>query len=387
MQWSVFLTHIDKDTITIYTTQEYSASSELLDPILLISHEFSHTGAPIALLNMVKVLCSTQHPVFVLCSKDGILRTDFVENGANVIIYPAYNSDNSWIIELSKIFSTVVNNTLSLLNAVVSFFKIFKKIYWWLHESEYMFECVDSQVIQQLGINLYTLSKNNFTNIVFVAVSPLVAQYTQKYLGAEAHIIPPCVPDINTFLSAMKQPDRISFLQIGSINANKRPDILTDAALRLPEHLFQKCTFTFIGNKKVADTIILSKLSEFAESFFNVRFLSAMAHNDIYNLYDEADIVVVTSLQETLSIVAVEACMKRKICICANTAGITDFMKTGNEMLIFPAGDIDALYEKIIYVIENYESLNYMRNEGRNMYEEYFSEKAFEKNIDHLFNI
>lgn len=378
-----FLTCIDKDSLTIYTAHDFHENNELHHSVLLISHEFTRTGAPIALLNMARGWLSLGYSVFVLCEQDGDLREDFIESGANVILYPDYRSDTEWLVAISKYFFCAVINTLSLLDVVVNIYKLYDKFIWWIHESEYMFECVDKQVKEQLNINLYTLSKNNFSDIVFGSVSPRVAKLVYKYLGFQSKLIPFYVPD--SYNPNFSKNNKIAFLQVGSINANKRPDLLIEAALRLPEQIFSRCNFTFVGNKNNADPSLLKLVSEFAERLYNVRFLPAMSYVDICGLYDESDIVVVTSMQETVSSVAVEACMKRKICICSDTAGITDFMKTGNELLVYQAGNVDELYRTMLYAVENYNELDSIRDEGRRMYEANFSEDSFKKKLTDLF--
>ena len=150
-----------------------------------------------------------------------------------------------------------------------------------------------------------------------------------------------------------------------------------DAIKKLPDEYIKQSEFIFIGNVKGADTDILDSIVRLTVRYDNVKLLDSMPQDDIYRIYDSLSVVVVPSIYEPTSAVAVEGLMKKKICICSDICGVSYYLKDNESAYIFPSGDSQALAEKIKYVIDNIELLADIYESGHKVYEQNYSMECF----------
>ena len=94
--------------------------------ILLVSHEYSMSGAAIMLLDLATILQEAGHQVSISAMNpmDGPMRTEFLQRGV-VEVHP---------IEVSEV-DLVIVNTLPAAPAVIALAAQVRTI-WWIHESE-----------------------------------------------------------------------------------------------------------------------------------------------------------------------------------------------------------------------------------------------------------
>lgn len=168
-----------------------------------------------------------------------------------------------------------------------------------------------------------------------------------------------------------------SFVDIGSISYTKAQNVLVDAIKKLPDEYIKQSEFVFIGDVKGADTNILDSIVRLTVRYDNVKLLDSMPQDDIYRIYDNSSVVVVPSIYEPTSAVAVEGLMKKKICICSDICGVSYYLKDNESAYIFPSGDSQALAEKIKYVIDNIELLADIYESGHKVYEQNYSMECF----------
>lgn len=63
---------------------------------------------------------------------------------------------------------------------------------------------------------------------------------------------------------------------------------------------------------------------------------------------------------------------------------IKKYMDNGTNGFIFPVGDIETLKDIMKYIVINYKKLRDVKQEGRKIYEKYFSPKCFQKKVQQL---
>lgn len=79
--------------------------------------------------------------------------------------------------------------------------------------------------------------------------------------------------------------------------------------------------------------------------------------------------------------VAAEVMMAGKLCLCTDVCGIAHYIEDGVNGFTFPPEDVDALAEKIKFIIDGHGHLEDVGKAGHDIYESYFSMEVFEKNI------
>lgn len=351
-------------------------SKEITKPILVVSHELSRTGAPIVLFDLVQILRKKEYDVFVVSYEDGELKENYLKIGMTVTICEK-RIDNEWLTQLSRLFDMWIINTLVMAPLVNYMRNKRVNIVWWLHESEQFF-VAEQRLCKKICPTQY---------LQIVAAGPYVHRMVQKYFGIDVPILNFGVRDVRS--TAKKAHDKIRFVHVGTMAGNKGQDILVDAIDKLPQEYMDKAEFIFIGKLRDASEGILKKLTSIQIKCSNVKIYDAMEQNELFKMYDCIDGVIVSSIIEPTSAVAVEGLMKEKICICSDICGVVNYLKDKENALIFPCGDSVALAEKIKYVIDNRCCLENIRKNGRMVYEKIYSMEALERgwnNIVQKFN-
>jgi glycosyltransferase involved in cell wall biosynthesis len=101
-------------------------------------------------------------------------------------------------------------------------------------------------------------------------------------------------------------------------------------------------------------------------------------------LMGKSDAVIVSSVEETTSLVAVEALMMKKVLICSDGCGVTSYLEDGKNAFVFPTKDTDALCEKIKYTADNFGGLQAVAEAGRSVYEAHYSKENFARELEEL---
>ena len=81
-----------------------------------------------------------------------------------------------------------------------------------------------------------------------------------------------------------------------------------------------------------------------------VTLLGAVPHQDLLALFGLVDLVVIPSLIEGFGIVAIEALSRGALVIASDAAGLDEIVRSGENGFQFPAGNEDALFDRLCYV-------------------------------------
>jgi len=151
--------------------------------------------------------------------------------------------------------------------------------------------------------------------------------------------------------------DKMRFGFIGTMLPAKGLDILINA-------------FNMIQNKKVELKIYgklfpcdgfeyyLKRIKKLAKNS-NIKFMGEFHNRDIAKVFSEIDILVVPSIwNENSPLVIQEAFLYRIPVIASRAGGIPELVNDGVNGLLFSAGDIRDLKEKLEYIIGDYKIIN-----------------------------
>jgi glycosyltransferase involved in cell wall biosynthesis len=134
-----------------------------------------------------------------------------------------------------------------------------------------------------------------------------------------------------------RPPDQVLF--VGRLVPGKGLDVLLPAMDRLSAG-GRAARLTIVG-----DGPLRSELErETARSSDRVRFLGAIAHDEVVELLRSASVVVVPSTTtEGLGLVALEAMAHGALVVATDVGGLTETMRDGENGSVVIPGDIDAL--------------------------------------------
>ena len=348
--------------------------------ILFLSHELTRTGAPVVLMNMVKIVLENGDFPVVLCPVDGPLRQEFLKMGVTVIIDESFTLGHWTFEHFARNFDIVIANTLACANAVKLLEKSIPPVLWWIHEGTFAYRYFKNILPNKLGekVKIYPVSEY-VQNIL-----------EEKHLKCQGNLLPWGIADLEVNIKTqLSNQNAYLFLMIGSIEKRKGQDILLDAINLLPNQYKKKAQFAFVGNTLEKD--LLKKILDEIAINPNIKFYGSIPHNEVYRLYQQSICAVVPSRDEPLSVVAAEAMMFSKPCICSDHTGIAFFIKDGEDGLIFKSENSKELAEKIVYIMDHLEKAKEIGEAGRKLYDENFTIEKFKlrvnQAIDEMLNV
>ena len=369
MCMETLIEQIDNENLMLYMGNGVTMDSDVEKRIVLFTHELKRSGAPGVLLNMSQVLLELGYSVFLISDEDGELLQDFVELGVNVIIYGQMTNDPQWLLKIAEIFPVIFINTMILMHFVAFFAPFAKKIYWWIHEAE-------------IGIANWAdkfKAVPKVPSIQVLAASPLIKKNLKDYWKCDSTLLNFYIHDVPK--NDIDMGDKINILNVGDVNGNKGQDVLMAAFDKLDAATKAKCDLYFCGENQRYHEGLLLEVLDYVDARENVHMLEGMPKEELYDLYDEVDIIVVSSYYESTSAVAVEGMMKEKLCVCTENCGVCEYLKDGESVLTFKRGDSDSLCAALSKAINQYDDLADIRKNGRKVFEQVYTKAVFEKRI------
>lgn len=248
------------------------------------------------------------------------------------------------------------------------------KCIWWIHE------CYS--LIKQFYSEYKYINSEFLNKIDIFAVSSVAKRNFLK-----------CYPDLNIRILTCGLPDvyskkikcndnshnEVVFAVIGGIIPVKGQDIMIDAIRIFNSVTHVKTRFLFIGD--IPDSSFSRKVQLNAKSVCNIEFVGPLSRSQMISKYADIDVVVSSSREECLPFVIVEGMMLEKICIVPDKAGVSDYIKNGNDGFIYKTGDSMELARCLNYVSENYYKIQSIRYNARKTYLKVFSMRSFSNNL------
>ena len=326
--------------------------------ILLISHDFTVTGAPNSLLRQAVYFKEAGHTVDVWSLGDGGLKDRYIEKGFN----PKIIQDTPSAI-LEEYNTRTKEYDFILCNTTVTY------------------KCVD--VLQHQGIPLVWFIRetmlvdkgmkedpyfakvfSNFHNLY--TVSDYAATIIKKY-NPHVRIINNAVAD--SFKGYTRLTEKIRFGFIGSILKQKGIDLLISAFMKL-----------YKENQQIELHIAGHKVSDYIEMTQNCPAI--IWHGEVQgtekeDFFNSIDILCVPSIDEPSGLTLIEGTMKGKVIITTDTVG-ANYLVSENGFIVKSA-DENELYQAMKKCLTS--PLKKMQNKSRKMYLKLGSSKVERKNV------
>lgn len=339
------------------------------DKALMLTHELRASGAPMVLFEMAKVL-QKKYDILVLSLEDGIMHDDFVNCGMEVRICP--KMDKKLVEEVVKNYKFVIANTIMSLTSVYNFVERDIPVMWWIHESS------PAYVGREELRDYYQKVSRN---VKYYAAGRKAQANFENYCGKRAKILEFGLEDVYDKRRMPEKHNKIRFFCPSAILYNKGQDILAGVIQLLPPAYQNRSEFIFIGEKSTNYQLFYNEIERLNESYENVILLDVMSKSAIYDMYYDMDVIVAPSREDATPATIVEGMMYHKVCLASDGTGISYYMTDGTDGFIFKNGDILHALEKVKYIIDNFNQLDELRENGRKLYENIYSQEAFEENV------
>lgn len=230
------------------------------------------------------------------------------------------------------------------------------------------------------------LYKTVFRNSKVILMSKLLYPDISKYVSADdVYICPNGIDNSNLLPVKNYHPEtRVSVLYLSNMMRAKGVMDLLEAMSLLKN---RNCN---------VEVHFAGKWSDVNEDLFNERVHGlgldriVFAHGPVYGeekstLYGDADIFAFPSHDECFPLVLLEAMKFGLPVVCTDVGGIPDIVIDGITGLLFPAGDIGSLAEKLELLINDHGMAQQMGKAGRKRFEERFTLGIFEENLKKTF--
>ena len=182
-------------------------------------------------------------------------------------------------------------------------------------------------------------------------------------------------------LKKLKLNDEFLIIAIAELIKRKNiMDILKGAKLIASYHRTFK--LLIVGNGSLKDELVRFTKSE---KLINERTFFLGRRSDIPELLAISDLFVMTSYHEGLPRAMMEAMAMEKPVIAYNIRGIKDLVEDGVNGYLVPFGNVNALAEKIIYLMEHLEMAKEMGKNGRKKIEKECSLKVILPQMEKLY--
>lgn len=172
---------------------------------------------------------------------------------------------------------------------------------------------------------------------------------------------------------------------VGPLHPKKRQlDIIK--AFSLIKDKIKNVRLHFVGGSVgIISNHLKSSMIEFArKNELEIFFYDSIPNEELYNLYDIADISIFVPETEPWGIFPLETMLGKIPTIISNQCGVKDILP--HDYSIVETGDINQLADKILEVKENYRRYKNRTYEISKMISKKYSWEAYSKRMENVFN-
>lgn len=349
-------------------------------PVLLVSHDFSCSGAPLVLLELAKRLKTMGFaPMFVSPShgplEDAIVAAGFTYKVVRLASLKGHDTrqEQRAFADFVSGFKLVIMNTLASSLWVRTFKSRGTRVILWTHEGDTFLD------IWQDKMGKMSKRLPLFDRILCVSeyAASAVRRISKRKIDIE--IFPYGIPDRadDASFELGGSSDKIRCVVGGSIEPRKGQDLLIDALLQLEAHELERLDVVIAG-RETSDEIV-EKIDGCGLSC--VRRMDALPQDEWLRHIAKSDVLICPSRDDPMPVVATEAMMFSKVVLVSDHTGTASLLEDGVSGFVVPADDSHALALAIRKVMASRSGFAEIGRRVRRVYEENFTIDAFDGNI------
>jgi len=171
-------------------------------------------------------------------------------------------------------------------------------------------------------------------------------------------------------LEEKKQKDNQRMvLHVGRDDRVKNYDTLVQAFKIVKEKITDVLFYQAGADKQIKKAILKF-------NFNDIRLVGQKNHQDLFELYYQSSVLVLSSDSESFGKVLLEANACGKPVVSTATTGAQEIIQDGYNGFLVPIGDSKVLAEKIIYLLENPDIAKTMGENGRKLVKEKYGDNT-----------
>lgn len=349
---------------------ELLQGDKLTRKALLISSDFSMTGAPLALLEMARQMEHMGIRAVMASASDGPVRAESERLGISALVIPELY-ERGVLTDLGVLFDLMVINTIVNCPAVREINGKNIPVIWWIHEAEEAYVQCSGRIPEVLLGNIAVLTAGPRAGSTLGKYRPWFQ--TEELLYA-VHDTAPSREEMRH--GTGREAGSLTFALVGSLSRRKGQDVLLKAMGMLSGEEYSRCRFVFVGETYEEDVGAgVKKAAE--EEGSRVEYIRHISRDGMPGFYDSIDCLICASRDDPMPITVTEACMTGRLIICSENAGSAPLLEKYNAGIIYHNDDPAELAECIRRVAAGSPELKGMGANGRKLYEENFTPEIF----------
>lgn len=337
--------------------------------ILVISHNFSYTGVPVALKNMTMVLREMGYSVLMAAMTNGsfvkelqLEKIDYIED-----LELGYQSE--YFKKILREFRGVVIGTFYLYKIGEVIKNANVPTIWWVHETH-----------EKYYIGKGELPKSQHIKF-FAVANRVISVFREHYSGCEIQKLHYCIPDTYKKKSRKVDDAKMVAAVIGSIDSRKAQDIFLEAVIHMPPDYRKRLQIILVGQMTENEDTYIEKIKEQKGKLAGLLWIPELTQEEITELYSKIDILVCPSRDDPMPIVVTEAMMHGKVCVVSENVGQAEFIKQSENGFVFSNENVMALRKILMWLLDNDCQGVEIGRASREIYEAEFSVKTMGKNL------
>ncbi len=346
--------------------------------ILLVTPELQYTGALQSFRRICIVLKNNNYIIDVWSYVDGPYIEEFYKIGVNVKIVNEDSINTDFIEKEAIKYNLIIANTVCTFK-VADLAKDIVPVIWYIREAENLPDFCWKKGREEALKKAYKL----------YCVSEYAQDFIIKNYNKNVHVVHNFVDDVFNECGYLKKYDKeakIKFLALGTIEKRKGYDTLIDAFLELPEKLKKHCELHIAGRLWDGAKNFYPKILESVNQNKNIFYHGEIREREkIHSLISDCDYVVVPSIDESCSLVALEGAMLGRPLILSQNIG-AKYVLAKNCGWTFKTGNINDLTNVFINAINNIDKITDMGKCIRNQYLKTSTYDIYENNILEMVN-
>ena len=342
--------------------------------VLIVIHSLTYTGSIFSAKRICRILMKEGYKVDIWSYHGGAFKKEFEEIGIDPQIIDEYSIDNKIIIEKIQEYDLLLANTI----VTYKVYEVAKNIIptiWYIRESQnlvYEFFLSDIKMYYALrhAEKLYT-------------VSEYAKDFIIKNYNPHVNVVHNCIEDEEKkyLRSTQKENTVIKFLAIGTIEIRKAFDVFIKAYTTLTCGERRQCEVHLIGKPRDGQEEYTIPLMEMIKKETGVFYHGEIQERKyLLQLIVDSDVIVVPSIDESCSLVALEAAMMSKPLIISENVGAKYLVKPENGW-IFKTGSIQSLRDVYREVLDKKQCLIEMGRRSKKIYLQTSTYEIYEKQI------
>lgn len=336
---------------------------------VLISNGFSMSGAPVVLFEVANIYKQNGYDIYIFSKHFGKLTNECRKNNYKFVIIPFFES-------IAKYLYLRMNANFYFVNTIVNFSwidilaKKDRRVFWWLHEGTFY---IDEYINKLRKIKYYE-------KVRIFAVSPwTIKVLKKKNINWNIELLFYGCEDFYKFDENGKKSEMFNILIVGNICPRKNQIYLINQIKQLDN--INNIKLTIVGSKLNGENKYYEEFLKLIKNS-NIKYFPYISHNDIHKYYENADLIVCTSIDDPMPVFITEGLMFKKIILTSNNTGQFEIIKNGINGFVYDNDNEKNFKERLVEIINlSNEEKNIICNNARLTYEKYFDLKNFNKTL------